>query len=109
MKQLPVALLVASVALVFAPTSYADVPVPINPQYVKAVRSGQGSPPSSATDEQLVVSGQKMCGFITEKGGGFTRSQLRWHLVQFPSLDGPIFDSAITFLCPDAWALVPTN
>lgn len=94
--------------MVLAPTTHADVPVPVNPQYVKAVRNGQGSPPSSATDEQLVVSGQKMCGFITEKGGGFTRSQLRWHLVQFPSLDGPIFDEAVIFLCPDAWGRVPS-
>lgn len=97
------------------PEAWADVPV--NQQFVQAVRAAQGQPPSPATDQQLMAEGLSMCAYVTAKSGivdpttgipAFTRSQIRANQVdqQSEAGKGPIFDAAVTYLCADAWSTV---
>ena len=117
MKRFYLAVLAAS-ALVAAPSAHADITVPVDPQFIQDVRAGQGEPRTNATDEDLMANGLSMCTYVTKKSGVvdmttglpvFTRSALRANEVdpRFETLNGPIFDAAVKYLCPDAWSRVP--
>lgn len=111
--------LLAASALVVAPSAHADITVPVDPKFVQDVRAAQtalAGSPTNATDEDLMATGLTMCTYVTKKSTVidmttglqvFTRSDLRANEVQFETVDGPIFDNAVKYLCPDAWSRVP--
>lgn len=107
----------AGLGLLAAPAVHADVPV--DPQYINAVRTAQGRPAGDVTDQQLMAQGLTMCADVTAKSGvvdpasglpAFTRSEIRANLVaaDAEALSGSVFDAAVTYLCADAWEKVPS-